>query len=540
VVNPLSPLLDADELAAATACGRIESWVSGATIFRTGDPLDAFVIRSGRVAVIDVSGPAPRELAVHGPGAFTGEIGLLAGRPALADAIALEDVMLVRLDAEALRRLLILCPGIGEKWIPAMLARRARMLELGYEGLRVCGPRDHPATLRACEFLHRNGVPHTWCDAATPAAAATLAPLGPAPLAFPVVLSANASPLVAPTLRQLALLTGVSRPLARRDFDVVIIGAGPAGLGAAVYAASEGMRTLVLDGLGPGGQAGSSSRIENYAGFPEGLSGHDLAERSHLQALKFGAEFAVPATVTALHALPDGTHRVELADDAPITARAVILAAGVTYRNLGVPGLAAFQGAGVYYSATQVEATLCRDRPVHVIGAGNSAGQAAMYLSRFTDRVHLVMRGARLHDSMSDYLADRVVANPRIRLRPRTELRAVAGDHALQTVTLEDTSTSTSAAEPSGGVFVFIGATPCTTFLGPAFARDPDGYLLTGAALVATRNWSLDTRAPLPLETSVPGVLAAGDCRAASTKRVAFAVGDGALAITCLHDLFGT
>jgi thioredoxin reductase (NADPH) len=233
-------------------------------------------------------------------------------------------------------------------------------------------------------------------------------------------------------------------------------------------------------------------------------------------------------------------HELTLEDGSKLSARAVIVATGVSYREMRVPGLAALAGAGVYYSATQVEALLCREEPVHIIGAGNSAGQAAMYLSQFTDQVNLVVRGGNIYDSMSDYLADRVVANTRINVRLRHELRAVHGAPALERVTLEDTGVHTHHEEPSGGVFVFIGATPCTGFLGAEYARDEFGFLVTGLDLLAAGAWPLAERPPLPLETSVPGVLAAGDCRSAATKRVAFAVGDGALAVTCVHELFGT
>jgi thioredoxin reductase (NADPH) len=538
------PRLDPNELAAAAECGRAERFAAGAALFRTGDePLDCFVVVSGEIGIFDRTGAEERQVATHGPGEFTGEIGLLAGRPALADGRALVASDVIRLDADQLRRLLVINPAVGEKWVPALLRRRELLLDFGHEGLHVFGLRDDPATLRACEFLFRNGVPHRWRDLADPAARADLSALHPPPAptpALPLISRGPISLLAAPTLAELGRLTGVLRPLPAGRFDVVIIGAGPAGLGAAVYAASEGLRALVVDPLGPGGQAGSSSRIENYAGFPEGISGRILALRSYVQALKFGAHFAVPRAVTAVNPAAEGGHSVVLDDGAVVPTRAVIVATGVTYRHLPVPGLADFAGAGVYYAATQMEAIRCRDEPVHVIGAGNSAGQAAMYLSQFTAQVNLVVRGGAIHDSMSDYLADRVVANPRVHLRLRHELREVRGEGgALRTVTLEDTARGSRHEEASGGVFVFIGATPATRFLPPAVARDQHGFLLTGADLPG-HSWPLTERPPLSLETSVPGLLAAGDCRGASTKRVAFAVGDGALAVTCLHDLFGT
>jgi len=343
-------------------------------------------------------------------------------------------------------------------------------------------------------------------------------------------------PLEGPSLDDLGHATGVLQPIPTGRFDVVIIGAGPAGLGAAVYAASEGLRTLVVDLLGPGGQAGSSSRIENYAGFPEGISGRDLALRTYVQALKFGAVFAVPRSVKGL--LPGASeHAVILSDGSRIVTRAALVSTGVSYRQFQVPGLAALAGVGVYYAATQMEAVRCRNRPVHIIGAGNSAGQAAMYLSQFTDRVDLIVRGHDIYSSMSDYLADRIVSNPKVRVRLHCELRKVGGERLLETVTIEETKTGIRSEEASGGVFVFIGAVPATAFLGTEVTRNPDGFIYTGAN-IPPGAWSRTDRQPLPLETSVPGLLAAGDCRVGSTKRVAFAVGDGALAVTCIHDLF--
>jgi thioredoxin reductase (NADPH) len=467
------PRLDPIELKAAADCGKTEHILAGGILFRTGDdPLDCFVIVIGAVGIFDRTGATERQVATHEAGGFTGDIGLLAGRPALAEARALVDSEVVRLDAAQLRHLLVVSPAIGEKWMPALIRRRALLLARGHEGLHVFGRGDDPATLRACEFLYRNGVPHSWRDLATPEARTELAQLHPnGQPALPVVSMASKSLLAGPSLADLGRVTGVLRPLPSGRFDVVIIGAGPAGLGAAVYAASEGLRALVVDSLGPGGQAGSSSRIENYAGFPEGISGRDLALRSYIQALKFGATFAVPHSVTAMHTKADGEHVLALDDGSEVIARAVIVATGVSYRHLPVPGLAEFAGAGVYYAATQMEAIRCRDQTLHIIGAGNSAGQAAMYLSRFTDHVNLVVRGDNLYASMSDYLADRIVANPHVQLRLRCELRQVSGKRSVETVSLEDSARGTQIDEPSGGVFIFIGAVPATRFLGQEVAR---------------------------------------------------------------------
>jgi thioredoxin reductase (NADPH) len=539
--DPAFPRLDAAELAVAAGFGSTERVAAGAALFRTGEvPVDSFIVISGAVGIIDRSGATERHIVTHTPGNFTGEIGMLAGRPSLTDAVASVDSEVVRLDAAQLRHLLAVNPLIGEKWVTALIRRRALIDAGGREGLHVFGRADDPATLRVSEFLYRNGVPFRWRDLAAEDARAELARLQPdGPPSLPMVSLGPSIVFAAPSLEDLGRTTGVLRPIPTGRFDVVIVGAGPAGLGAAVYASSEGIRTLVIDSLGPGGQAGSSSRIENYAGFPEGISGRDLALKAYIQALKFGANFSVPRTVTAIRTAADDELAIALSDGSTVATRAAVVSTGVSYRHFQVPGLAQLAGIGVYYAATQMEAIRCRGRPVHIIGAGNSAGQAAMYLSKFTDRVNLIVRGDDLYSSMSDYLADRVACNSRVQVRLHSELRKVRGTQSLEAVTIEETKGRVLSEEASGGVFVFIGAIPATGFLGTEVARDPDGFILTGADIPASA-WPRTDRPPLPLETSVPGLLAAGDCRAASTKRVAFAIGDGALAVTCLHELFGT
>lgn len=537
--DPAFPILDEAELSAASKCGRTVAIKEGKFLFRVGEnPLDCFVILSGAIGIFDRSGDHEIELAVHRTGSFTGDIGMLAGRPAIADARALADAKAIRLDTEEMRRLWLIQPSVGEKWVPALILRRKLLLARGHEGFHVLGKNDDPATLIACEFLFRNGVPHLRRDILSDEGREELKQHFPVTVpGLPIVTRNSVHLLTAPSLIDLGKLTGVYHPLTRKQPDVVVIGAGPAGLGAAVYAASEGLGTLVVDPLGPGGQAGGSSRIENYPGFPEGISGRDLALRGYIQALKFGAHFAVPRTVEFVRRGGDGSYEVGFSGGEGVRARAVIVATGVSYRQLPVPGLESFVGAGVYYAATQMEAVLCRDRPVHVVGAGNSAGQAAMFLSRFTEKVNLVVRGRALSDSMSNYLSERINANPRVRVRLGCELRSVTGKRFLESVVLEDKVQQWPHEEASSGVFVFIGAVPATKFLGTNVARDPYGFVLTGSD-IPVGAWPIATRAPLPVETSSPGLLAAGDCRSGSTKRVAFAVGDGALAATCLDDLF--
>jgi thioredoxin reductase (NADPH) len=535
------PKLDALEMEAARECGHAEVFAPGENLYRAGDqPLDCFVIVAGQVEIIDPTGDDERILLEYGSGGFTGDITVLTQRASSVSCRALIRCETIRLTAAETRRLMVKCPTLGEKWIPALLRRREILESAGVEGLRVFGERSDRATLHLREFLHRNGVFHHWLDTSDPVIAHTVAELSKGPLRFPVVACSRNILLQNPTLPELAERTGVRRQIPDEIFDTVIIGGGPAGLGAAVYAASEGLRTLVLDNIGPGGQAGSSARIENYAGFPAGLSGRELALRAYIQALKFGATFSAPHAVSGVRCADHGLHEVHTADGIVVKTKTVIIATGVSYRTLGVVGLSELRGSGVYYAATQVEATLCQDRPVHIIGAGNSAGQAAMYLSKFSEKVNLVVRGGDLRKSMSSYLAERVESNPRVNIRLQTELREVEGTSSLEKVRLENTSTGQTTLEESCGAFIFIGANPCTGFLGDEVLKDDKGFVVTGCELAASGKWPLQNRAPHPLETSCPGVFVAGDCRSRTTKRVAFAVGDGALAVTCVHDLLGT
>jgi thioredoxin reductase (NADPH) len=535
------PELDASEMEAVRPAGRAQTYEVGERLYSCGDrPVDCFVIVSGEVEVIDASGDEQRIILELGPDHFTGEITVLTGRASLVTCRARTRCEAIRLNAEQTRRVMITCPSLGEKWLPALIRRREILEELQVQGLRIYGERSDPATLVLRDFLHRNGIVHRWLDTSDPVVGKTAASLGPEPLHYPLVVCSRHLLHQNPSIPELAAYTGIFNEIPETLWDLVIIGSGPSGLGAAVYAASEGLRTLVVDSVGPGGQAGSSARIENYAGFPAGLSGHDLAQRTYLQALKFGATFSAPRLVQQMTRRDNGTHAVTMGDGAVFETKTLLISTGVSYRTLGVRGLNRLRGCGIYYAATQIEATLCENRPVHIIGAGNSAGQAAMYLSKFSNPVNLVVRGADLHKSMSSYLAERVESNPRIHIRLNTELRGVEGTASLEKVQLENTATGEQTWENSCAAFIFIGATPCTDFVGDEILKDEKGYIVTGREILEKGKWPLPKRAPLPLETSSPGVFASGDCRSKTTKRVAFAVGDGALAVTCVHDLLGT
>ncbi|MGB8355902.1 MAG: FAD-dependent oxidoreductase [Chthoniobacteraceae bacterium] len=537
------PLLTEDEIRDVASFGRRAHYEAGDMIFEVGHSRGEYIVLlEGKLEVLDTSGDEEKLITIHSSrGSFLGDINLLAGIPCNIFSCRTPcPTEVILLPVDNLRNMMIHCSSIGEKWMDAMLRRREILSQRGFDGLRIFGCHGNAPTLHLREFLYRNGVPHRWIDTGDPENAARIARLGDGPFQFPLVTWSRKILMQDAKVPALADFLGVRRPIPDELFDVVILGSGPSGLGAAVSAASEGLRTLVLDRMGPGGQAGSSSRIENYAGFPSGLSGHDLAMRSYLQALKFGAIFSAPCDVKSIRTGADGVHEVHLQCGTIAKTRTVIVTTGVSYKNLDVKGLNTLRGVGVYHSATLVEATLCDGRPLHVIGAGNSAGQAAMFLSKHNAHINLIVRGGDLRKSMSSYLSERVDANPRITVRLHSELRALKGVDMLEKVTIENTSTGETSEDDSCGVFVFIGATPCTDFLGDDVCKDERGFLKTGADVVACGKWPSKTRLPCILETSVPGIFAAGDCRSGTTKRVAFSVGDGSLAVNCVHDFLGT
>jgi thioredoxin reductase (NADPH) len=409
---------------------------------------------------------------------------------------------------------------------------------MGGLGLRVVGPGRCRATSTVREFLYKNFVPFMWFDTETDAGRQVLAALG-SPRKAPVIDCGNGRILVNPSLPQLAREAGIWRPCPTQEVDFVIVGAGPAGLTAAVYASSEGLSTLLLDQLGPGGQAGASSRIENFIGFPAGLSGAELATRGVLQLLKFGARMIAPVTVQKLTPAGSGSdrHTLHLDCGADIRCRVLLLALGVRWRHLQADGADRFAGAGIFYACTRVEADLFDTQDVAVVGGGNSAGQAVMFLAECcpSRTVHLLVRST-LGPSMSEYLAERIRATSNVVVHEQTEVEALHGGRHLEALGLRKNGTG-AAQLPCAAVFVFIGAEPGAEWLPAEIARDPKGFVLTGTDVLASGMWSRSDREPCPLETSVPGVLAAGDIRAGSVKRVGFAVGDGSLAVTCAHRL---
>ena len=507
----------------------------GATVFRAGDAqLDLFVVEVG---AIEIRNPADDDALE-----FAGDIDLLTGRPVVVDAVARGRTQLLRVPHAKLRALLNRVPSFGEKLIVAFTRRREALAAGGKLGLTVVGAGHCKDTNLVREFLYKNFVPFTWADTDTPAGRAALAAYGPG-CPTPVV-ECGGRVLKNPTLRALAGCAGVWRACPTEEVDLAVVGAGPAGIAAAVYAASEGLSTLLLDRLGPGGQAGGSSKIENFIGFPAGLSGAELATRGVIQMLKFGARMAAPVCVERVEspADPAAPRLLHLDCGSVVRARVVLVATGVRWRRLPAEGAARFEGAGVHYVCTAVEAVLYDGCDVAVVGGGNSAGQAAMHLAECcrTRRVHLLVRG-RLGAGMSDYLASRLRAAPNVTVHEGTQITEVEGRDRIEAVRLaRDGGREGGERLPCGAVFVFIGADPAAEWLPAEVARDGLGYLLTGADAARSGRWPLADRGPCPLETTLPGVLAAGDVRAGSTKRVGFAVGDGSLAVTCTHTLLAS
>ena len=532
-VEEAYPQLSESELIEVQDFGERCTFSAGDTIFAAGDyPFDSYTILSGEVRVVDVSSGERITVVRYGSGRFTGDIDLFTRRPSIVSIEAETDVEAVRLTPAQLREMFISDPALGERYWRSFQQRRSLLLSSEFRGLSVYGDRDDGSTLEAVELLFRNMVPHEWFDLRVEHNAAKLQELREDVEQYPVIAHGNRVLFEAPTRAQLADYLGLRQKLPDKIYDSLVLGCGPSGLGAAVYLASEGRSALVLDTLGPGGQAGSSSWIENYAGFPNGVPGRELAHLMYLQALKFGADFHAPSTVTDLQRRRNGLFRARTSEGDYVLCKTVIVATGVTYGLLDVKGIQSLNGSGVYYSATNLEARLCKGGPVHVIGAGNSAGQAAMFLSRFASEVQLVVRGSSL-DKMSTYLCERLLANNKVSIRFTSEVASIQGSQRLESIGLRDLNGEVTM-ERSCGLFVFIGAKPRTEFLPSTIARDDKGFILTGSDVASHPLWQ-EPRQPCVLESSLPGVFAAGDCRSGTSKRVAFAIGDGALAVASVH-----
>ncbi len=496
----------------------------GETLYQVGDRDYPFlVILEGEVAILDGAG---NEIVRHGPSGFLGELNLLSGQTVFVNAVVTAPVRYVAVPREVLRSLLYEDGPLSDVVLSAFIARREALQAVQGLGLEIVGPHSSKATMRMLDFARSNRLPLTWRDperADESTAAALVADFDEARL--PLVRLPGGVELEGPSPGEVSRALGIGLTLAaREEVDLLVVGAGPAGLGAAVYGASEGLDTLVVDGTGLGGQAGTSRRIENYLGFPAGVSGSELTSRAVTQARKFNARLATPYRAISLQP-GNGRHAVLLEDDHEITARAVVIATGAQYRRLPVDDLDQYEGISVFYAAGPPEAQLCGAERVAVVGGGNSAGQAAVWLARGGALVTLLHRRADLRETMSDYLI-RELERYGVAVRDRSEIAVLHGtDGQLESVTLKSGERLRFSF-----LFLFLGAKPCTEWLDDVVGRDDDGFILTGAA----------TGADNLLETTVPGVFAVGDVRSGSTKRCATAVGEGAWAVQLVHTHLAT
>jgi thioredoxin reductase (NADPH) len=538
------PELTTAELARLRAYGAAEQVAVGDAVFQAGDTsYDLIVIDEG---VIDIVRPATRDapedtVVRHRAGRFLGELNLLTGQIAYLTARVVEAGRIHRISPEQFRRLMADDPELSDVLLRAFLARR-ELLRHGpaARSVEIVGSGMSASALALRTYAARQRLPHLWFDSDNVAGQALMNAVDLGPSDLPAVLTPDRI-LRRATPGEFAEHLGLSyKRAADRPVDLTVIGAGPAGLAAALYGASEGLATVLLDAVGTGGQAAASSRIENYLGFPSGLSGADLTGRAAVQALKFGAQLSSPCQAVSLDA-SGALLRVVLEDGTDISTRAVVIATGARYRALPLDRWADFEGAGIYYAATELEARACDGHPVAVVGGANSAGQAALYLATRGTNVTLVVRGADISAGMSSYLVDRLVAEPKVAVRTTTEVTGLAGSSSLDTITLTDRSSGESHEQPCHGLFCFIGAYPATTWL-TGVAVDQDGFIRTDVQLDSADlgdTWASLGRLPLPFETSIPAVFAAGDVRLGSMKRVAAAVGEGASAVRSVHTAIG-
>ncbi|MDB5922701.1 MAG: trxB 1 [Betaproteobacteria bacterium] len=538
--HELFPKLNEAQLNVLRSAGTEQRFSHGEWLWQVGNrgtPL--YAVLEGAIDAVrrDVHGDTV--VATFLPGQFTGETTTMAGRASLVSGRARGDLRAIAVPQERLRELMAVNPELGELLMQAFILRRMRMIAEHIGPVTLIGSRYAAETVRLRDFLTRNGTPHEYIDLEQAEdVEGLLEQFNVRPDETPIVLC-NGRVLRNPTLEALGECLGTSNPVSEETlYDVAVIGAGPAGLGAAVYASSEGLKVIVLEQLAPGGQAGTSSRIENYLGFPTGISGQALAGRAWGQAQKFGTEFAIPREVKTVSSAATEL-RVALSSNETVRARTVVIASGVVYRQPGIPGIERFIGGHVHFSASYLESLLCRGEEVAVLGGGNSAGQAAVYLSGHARHVYILVRAAGLADSMSRYLIHRIEKTPNITLLTHTELTALEGEATLERARWRNSVTGEESERPVHHVFVFIGAVPCTDYLDATIARDAHGFIKTGAALSEAervRYKGAGDAQPRSLETSWPKVFAIGDVRSGSLKRVASAVGDGAAVVALLHE----
>jgi thioredoxin reductase (NADPH) len=503
-----------------------------------------FVVLSGHVQAVRPSDDGETLIVTHGPGQFSGEANMITGRRAMGRLRVSESGEVLELTRDALLAVIQTDTDVSDILIRAFMLRRAALIERHFGDVVLIGSAHCSGTLRVKEFLARNGHPHVYIDLDRDAAAQEMLDRFKVTDAdVPVLICRGQTVLKNPSNQQIANCLGFNDAIDRTHLrDIVVVGAGPAGLAAAVYGASEGLNVLVLEANVAGGQAGSSSRIENYLGFPTGISGEMLTARAYAQAQKFGAEVAVAKAATAV-ACVGHPYAVTMDDGSQVPARTVIIATGARYRKPAIENLTQFEGAGIYYAATEMERQVCADEEVAVVGGGNSAGQAAVFLAYKCRRVHVLVRGDGLADSMSRYLIRRIEENPLIELRTQTEIVALEGNGRLERIRWRAGSSDGVETRDIRHVFMMTGAVPNTSWLSGCLALDDKGFIKTGPALspedLTAAHWPL-SRPPFLLETSRPGVFAVGDVRGGNVKRVASAVGEGSIAVAFVHQVLQT
>ena len=544
------PKLDDRQLALLEPLGQRRALRRGEIVFKAGQrDFGMTVILSGELEVFETRDGLEQILATPGPRDFVGDIAMLTGTSALASARGKAEVSeILIVEAVKLRKALAELPGLGEPLVRAFMMRRERLLrDCHFAGLRVVAEAGCREGHLLDDFLDKNHIPHRLIEAESEDGRRLCERLKVSRRDLPVLVQSNGLPLRKPSIREVAQVAGLLRPLADMGeteilCDLAIVGAGPAGLSAAVNAASEGLKTVVLESYAPGGQAASSSLIENFFGFPTGISGGELTNRAQLQAYRFGANFSTPSQALSLE-FADGPYGTELhIEGCPATLRTkcVLIATGAEYNRIDAEGRERFEGLGVFYAATAMEARFCRSATVIVAGGGNSAGQAAMFLSESARKVFLVIRGDNLSKSMSSYLSRRVETQEKIEILRNTEIRKMTGEEYLEEVEVEDVKSGERRVLQTSAVFSMIGAKPCTSWLPAEIELDEKNFIKTGRAVADSPAWKARDRLPGAMETSRPGIFAAGDVRSGSVKRCAAAVGEGGMAVEGIHQILGT
>lgn len=534
------PVLTPPQIARVAAHGRARAVRAGDVLVEQGDKVvPFFVVTSGEIEIVRPSGASETHITSHGPGHFTGEVNMISGRRTLVRMRVTQDGEVIEVDRDRLLSLIQTDAELSEILMRAFILRRVQLIARGLGDAVLVGSKHSAGTLRIKEFLLRNGQPYSYIDLDTDSAVEELLErFQVTPNDIPVVICRGRTVLRNPSNQEIADCLGFNDAIDETHVrDLVVIGAGPSGLAAAVYGASEGLDVLVLETNSPGGQAASSSKIENYLGFPIGIAGQELAARAYHQSQKFGAQVLIAKGATRL-ACERRPYVIEVEGGARVPARTVVIATGAQYRKLPLENLSRFEGAGIYYAATFMEAQLCGDSEVVIVGGGNSAGQAAVFLSQSARRVHILVRSGGLAETMSRYLIRRIEETPNITLHTRTELTALDGRDHLESLSWRNNQTGQVEVREIRHVFLMTGAMPNTAWLNGCLALDDKGFIKTGPNLttedLAASHWPL-TRPPTLLETSLPGVFAVGDARCGNVKRVASAVGEGSIAISFVH-----